>query len=506
MKTRLPLLALGATLAALMLAGCQTTQPLPELNPDGGPDGGNGALRLDTTQLENGILEVPYLERLQASGGLPPYRFEIQRPKVLDWVSLEGSALTGTPRELAAGTLNISVHDAVDAGVSASIPLAVVACQDGAQYPCELGDAGVCQQGVASCSAGELGACGVLRASTSVFGCGEGCGACDSALADHCQDGGTCACGTTAAPCADGTTCCPDANCVDVATDPRNCKSCGNDCTRRAPLNMDAHCGALDCEFECSSGYANCDASTGCETHTAEDIRNCGGCGSACSTNHATPACSDGTCTLACTVPYDDCDLNVGNGCETNLFDNETHCGACSNPCSVNHADPTCSSGTCTFVCKPGFANCNSLNDGCERVEDAAHCGTSCKPCAGPTNGHGSAQCSSGSCQIQCDVGYTVCGTNKCLDLMNDPNSCGTCGNVCPGPTAGPGAAACSNGTCTLDCDSGYTPCNGKCVNLNSDELNCGSCGNVCPTGDTCSALGCCHDECVPGPCHPKCD
>jgi hypothetical protein len=386
----------------------------------------------------------------------------------------------------------------------------VVACQDGAHYPCEPTDAGVCQIGIATCNGGQVGACGALEASNSVFGCGPGCDSCDSALADHCEDGGTCACGTTGALCANGTTCCPAAGCVDVATDPSNCKSCGNDCTPRAPPHMDPLCGTLDCEFECSQGYGDCSAGTyGCETHIAEDPGHCGSCTNPCSTNHNAPTCSDGTCVLHCSpVPngggleYADCDGNPGNGCEADLANDAGTCGSCNTVCSTNHATPTCSKGACAFSCASGYVSCNSLNDGCEQVENAAHCGSSCRPCSGPTKGPGHPECSSGACQIACDDGTSLCGT-ECVDLDTAPDHCGTCGNTCPGPTAGPGVAACSNGTCTLDCDSGYSPCNGKCVNLSTDEASCGTCGNACPIGDTCSSGLCCHTECPP--CHQVC-
>lgn len=464
MKSRLPLIAIGTSIILFALARCGTTAPLPELLSDGGTDGGS-ALRVDTSQLENGIPTVPYLERLQASGGVRPLRWSLdQRTGDFGWVQLdEAGNLYGTPSRITAGNLTVTVHDALDAGAQATLPLSVVGCQEGAQYPCEVANVGACELGVSTCNAGQLGACGALAPSGSAFGCGAGCGACDTTLADRCLDGGTCACGTLAGQCAPGGACCPGANCVDLANDPAHCKSCENDCNVGKPAHTSPLCGALACDYHaCEAGYLDCDqdpgnTTDGCEVNPQTDPHHCGGCSNDCTAaaNVADAGCTTGLCHITqCRSGWGDCDAKADSGCETNLTNSATNCGACGTVCAqLRNVQPTisCSNSTCQVhsSCSSGYADCNNNpSDGCEQPvnSDPNHCGPSCTVCPRPDAG-GYAVCNNGVCGVVCDAdaGYSSCGGNtSCYDILDDRTHCGTSCMVCSG------SGSCFDGVCCV--------------------------------------------------------
>ena len=104
-----------------------------------------------------------------------------------------------------------------------------------------------------------------------------------------------------------------------------------------------------NCTLNCSSGYANCannPVTSGCTTHISADPSNCGSCGTVCSSNNmATTTCGNGVCNGTCASGYANCDNNLqSNGCETNISNNTTNCGACGTVCPSGQ---TCSNGAC---------------------------------------------------------------------------------------------------------------------------------------------------------------
>jgi len=149
----------------------------------------------------------------------------------------------------------------------------------------------------------------------------------------------------------------------------------------------------------CQTGLADCNGNPadGCEINLNTSASNCGACGNVCTSANATSGCSGGQCTIvSCNTGWGNCDGQVSNGCETNLFSSTNNCGACGRACSLAHATAACSAGTCIISsCNTGWGNCNGNSaDGCE------------------------------------------------TDLLTSTNNCGSCGCVCPS------GKTCVNGVC----------------------------------------------------------
>jgi len=253
------------------------------------------------------------------------------------------------------------------------------------------------------------------------------------------------------ASCADPATACGD-RCVDLHNDPANCGDCKHACST---AHVDhALCLEGSCAWdECSTGYADCDndASNGCETPTANDVNNCGGCGIVCAPDHGTAAkCTGGMCGYTqCATGFGDCDNDASNGCETDLTSDDNNCGHCNNPCGSGNL------------------------------------------------------CAAGVCGVACASGLTTCGTGAtsyCTLTDDDPDNCGSCGHVCnPGHVDN---KACAAGDCTYhQCDSLWGDCDGNPANgcetcLSCTTLNCGGCGFTCEAVHTtdlaCDDLGKC--------------
>jgi cysteine-rich repeat protein len=140
-----------------------------------------------------------------------------------------------------------------------------------------------------------------------------------------------------------------DDDCNGVVDD--NCVGCGN--------------GVIEAGETCDDG--NRTAGDGCSaTCQQESGYTCTGQPSIC-----TPNCASGTA---------DCDHLPANGCEANL-NSPSSCGACGIVCDVTNANnATCNGQSCSYTCKSGFSDCNSVipnTNGCECATPIC-CGNGC--------------------------------------------------------------------------------------------------------------------------------
>ena len=268
--------------------------------------------------------------------------------------------------------------------------------------------------------------------------------------------------------CQTGRQCCTG-SCVDLQNDAKNCGACASSCAG-GPHSAGA-CKAGKCALACDKGFDDCNASLsdGCETTTGNDVKNCGGCGKACSAANVTVlACESGVCTGACNAGYADCDGDKQkNGCEASLQTDPGHCGACGAACSSQHlTGASCVKGECSGACAPGWGDCNGnkQSDGCETNfdSDAKNCGACSVLCS---NNHVAAACSTGVCSGACETGWSDCNGNLLTDgceipTSSDPNNCGGCGSKCsPNHLV---TVSCSAGSCNGACQAGFADCNGN--------------------------------------------
>jgi hypothetical protein len=266
----------------------------------------------------------------------------------------------------------------------------------------------------------------------------------------------------------------------------------------------------------CPTGKAACDTdpTNGCETDTDTSSQNCGGCGKACNLPNTTSTCQDGKCAVdQCTTFFADCNMNPVDGCEANLLNDVSTCGACNIDCKKANTSVICNGGNCGLVgCAVGYADCNlSILDGCETdiLNTKAHCGGCNKNC---DLANASESCTAGACGlIACNPGFENCDNNPqtgCeIDLSNDVNNCGSCSKKC---VFNNGAASCVAGDCELGaCTPGFENCNafdpdGCEANLNTSVQHCGNCGTDCtaafPHSSVSCATGTCSFQgCLPG-------
>jgi hypothetical protein len=360
----------------------------------------------------------------------------------------------------------------------------------------------------------------LLALAVAVAGCGDSTGDDGGQMPDLAAPSG----GDLAAPagCSPGCTgLTPKCNAA------RHCVGCLGD----ADCAMGSYCKiASDAAASCVPG---CQADNNCApaqkccgnlcTDPMTDTRNCGGCGMACSTAHASATCAGGQCAAGkCEPGWGDCNQDPKDGCEANLHADPANCTACGAACDIKNAYAGCSDGCYATACKWGFDDCNmNPMDGCETsvLADVKNCGTCGKSCANLANAM--AGCVSGNCVLSsCNLGYADCDKNAgngCEVLVaTDVNNCGACGNVCPqgtickqgGCTCAmcniPNASAlCVNNMCVFDkCNPGFADCNnnkadGCEVSLNTDKNNCSQCGMVCPL----NAPFCANGQCVSQSC-----
>jgi hypothetical protein len=174
-----------------------------------------------------------------------------------------------------------------------------------------------------------------------------------------------------------------------------------------APNNRDCddaddgrHPGVLEL---CDNVDNNCDTQV---DELPAAMRSCGA-----NPPNGTLACTGGRCRVTCAPPFADCDGNTSNGCEVNLDASFDNCGACGTSCASSIGGRMCANGACIDVpCPFGYHYCGGR---CQSVFSTSACGMlSCSPC--PTDPHGTADCSTGSCAIICSGEYVAYGT-RCL-------------------------------------------------------------------------------------------
>ena len=171
------------------------------------------------------------------------------------------------------------------------------------------------------------------------------CGNCDQpCMTGNCV-GGVCKpnpAGTVCAPpsCANGiltpaSTCDGNGTCRPGQPEPcpnGNCSgsSCGP-CASRFQCGTTRWCNAGTCQPRKANGTA-CAVSQQCQSNYCVNNVCCDtDCGAR---PNATQSCASGTCVYTCVNGFDDCDGNMANGCESNLFDSN-NCGVCGNDCSL---------------------------------------------------------------------------------------------------------------------------------------------------------------------------
>lgn len=220
-----------------------------------------------------------------------------------------------------------------------------------------------------------------------------------------------------------------------TGADPKNCGGCGVTCKDGDPCWLGA-CG-------CPKGFTNCGGD--CRDLTSDD-QSCGACGTRCTAPtdandprwicgpRVTPTntkwtCASSACKLSCRPGYGDCDQDFcGNGCETSLADDPKNCGACGNACNPGQR---CVQGSC--LCPPGLTPCG--DDCVDVANDPANCGSCGNPCDGASTTGGGPQCKGGECSYVCFPGWADCnhdlydGCEAKLDA--DQSNCGACGNAC---------------------------------------------------------------------------
>ena len=393
-------------------------------------------------------------------------------------------------------------------------PVGTVAHCGGCNMPCDLANAtptcsaGMCQ--VEACDAGfddcdgqDGNGCEANLQSSTLT-----CGACDT----PCAEGPnvmtvTCAGGTCEIQCDAGFDDC-DGNqangCeTETAESDQNCGACGNDCT--AAANGAAECNAGVCVITtCDAPFDDCDdnPANGCETNTDTSAGNCGTCGTACMFNNATGVCTGGTCAIGvCNGAFEDCDNNAANGCEVNTLTSAAHCGGCNAPCAGGaNGVGACQNGTCGLTCNNGFGNCDGLlANGCETntATNVDHCGQCARACVGTFVA--SKSCNAGACNSTCVPGRANCtqptmgNDNGCETNVaaGSDTACGGCGNDCTQQGGGLDCIADgANAVCSCDGANGAAECNGGAVGTCLAGGGCQCNGTACNPGEVCVNSG----------------
>ena len=230
--------------------------------------------------------------------------------------------------------------------------------------PCDDGDLCTLQD---HC---ELGEC----VSGLEFVCNDG----SDCTTDSCVSGVGCVFTQTVFPCCSGGTWPCGDSCVDYKTDPANCGDCGKAC------NPGEACSGGECKPTCGPGQKICD---GVCTNTTFDPANCGECDKTCPTAaNASGICVASQCSLVCTGTWDDCNLDMDDGCEVNLYTDKKHCSLCGKLCPpIPNGTGACAQGECIIAdCTGTYDNCDdNIATGCETDlwTNPNHCGQCAHAC-----------------------------------------------------------------------------------------------------------------------------
>ncbi|MEI9938803.1 MAG: hypothetical protein WDO69_16410 [Pseudomonadota bacterium] len=394
----------------------------------------------------------------------------------------------------------------------------------GACAPCALtqgcNSAADCRDGECTDGTCQAAGCsdGTQTGSETDVDCGGGaCKACavdgGCAVGSDCQTGVCGEHGCAAATCGDRVA---NGNESDIDCGGPDCSKCVTNQICLTPSDcVGNECNTGICTLSCAAGSGNCDGnpSNGCEANLRTDTDHCGDCATGCSLPNATASCAGGACRVeSCVAPFDDCNGNPMDGCETNTKTDVDNCGACAAaPCPTLNGTAYCADSKCGITCAENFADCDGqAGNGCEKdvsrdINNCGACGTVCTASAGKT-----AWCRKGQCgETTCAAGRGDCNGDPdddaanggCeTDLKTDVDSCGACGTTCG---VSGGEAQCSAGVCSVkscmpglaDCTGGYA--DGCETNTNTAITNCGACGKSCTTANGTPA-------CVSGACQVK--
>jgi len=264
--------------------------------------------------------------------------------------------------------------------------------------------------------------------------------------------------------------------------------SCGTTCGGRTNCttlaNVDAtSCSSGACAIDsCDPGFGDCGGgvANGCETNIWSN-NNCGtSCGSRidCGTRPNAMGggtCVSGTCSITCNAGYADCGGGTANGCETNIW-GDNSCGTgCSGRMDCDALprvlDGNCNSGTCNVgTCDDGYLHCDSNQaNGCEtHIWSDSSCGSGCgsRPNCDDLPQVTDGNCTAGTCSIgSCDNGYLSCDVNQATGCETNIWADSSCGTGCSGRlncTNRPNTTGgtCGSGSCSIMCSSGFRDCN----------------------------------------------
>lgn len=177
----------------------------------------------------------------------------------------------------------------------------------------------------------------------------------------------------------------------------------------------------------------------------------------------------------------------------------------CLTVCLNEHGAASCSTGACEISCEIGWADCDgAVENGCETpiTDDVLSCG-SCEMQCSTTQG--TTACAEGVCLPSCvPMMSGDCDGNTqngCESKLDDNNAaCGSCGVSCVNAH---GTTGCAAGTCIPVCEAGYADCdsdpnNGCETRTETDPTRCGGCDVACDTSFQVCAGGTCQVSMCP--------